>query len=375
MNFNIRNLDIKVRGNDKKHIFKIFMILVLINVLVTIVVLLFANVEILKTILLYIMSIVYVGIVVYIIKKENKVIGKSKESFENKYDPILTKFIIKNEFILDNELLNAEIYYLIKKGYVEIDKENNVLRLKDRNQFKQIDALERIDSEKIKEYSTNEVPSYESMLIGKILFAFHDEIELNEFKRNQKGNYYLERGEMCKLAMEKMLLYEIEKKNMLGKKSSNINFVSIAGILNIITSIMLFMVIGRFNIILLLAIIINIALIAVIIKNENILAYKYSEDVIKYIDNLLEYVNILKKGKTTKFNNPTYEEENINISGLANEQDRLVYDLHNAESIENNLNNKIDENNHEDEETTNERDTDEELKFLFGINTSEDLFI
>ena len=375
MNFNIRNLDIKVRGNDKKHIFKIFMILVLINVLVTIVVLLFANVEILKTILLYIMSIVYVGIVVYIIKKENKVIGKSKESFENKYDPILTKFIIKNEFILDNELLNAEIYYLIKKGYVEIDKENNVLRLKDRNQFKQIDALERIDSEKIKEYSTNEVPSYESMFIGKILFAFHDEIELNEFKRNQKGNYYLERGEMCKLAMEKMLLYEIEKKNMLGKKSSNINFVSIAGILNIITSIMLFMVIGRFNIILLLATIINIALIAVIIKNENILAYKYSEDVIKYIDNLLEYVNILKKGKTTKFNNPTYEEENINISGLANEQDRLVYDLHNVESIENNLNNKIDQNNHENEETTNERDADEELKFLFGINTSEDLFI
>ena len=78
MNFNIRNLDIKVRGNDKKHIFKIFMILVLINVLVTIVVLLFANVEILKTILLYIMSIVYVGIVVYIIKKENKVIKATK---------------------------------------------------------------------------------------------------------------------------------------------------------------------------------------------------------------------------------------------------------------------------------------------------------
>lgn len=375
MNFNIRNLDIKVRGNDKKHIFKIFMILVLINVLVTIVVLLFANVEILKTILLYIMSIVYVGIVVYIIKKENKVIGKSKESFENKYDPILTKFIIKNEFILDNELLNAEIYYLIKKGYVEIDKENNVLRLKDRNQFKQIDALERIDSEKIKEYSTNEVPSYESMLIGKILFAFHDEIELNEFKRNQKENYYLERGEMCKLAMEKMLLYEIEKKNMLGQKSSNMNFVSVAGILNIITSIMLFMVIGRFNVILLLATIINIVLNAVIIKNENILAYKYSEDVIKYIDNLLEYVSILKKGKITKANNPTQEEENINISGLTNEQERPVYDLHNDKFVESNLNNEINESNHEDEETTNERDADEELKFLFGINTSEDLFI
>ena len=376
MDFNLRNLDIKIRGNDKKDIFKIFMILILVNVLVTIVVVLFANVEILKTILLYIMSVVYVGTAVYIIKKENEeVIGKPKESFENKYDPILTRFIIKNEFVLDNELLNAEIYYLIKKGYVEIDKENNILRLKDRTQFKQIDALERIDSDKIKEYSSNEIPSYESMFIGKILFAFHDEIELNEFRRNQKGNYYLERGEMCKLAMEKMLLYEIEKKNMLGQASSNMNFVSIAGILNIITSIMLFMVIGRFNIILLLATVINIALNAVIIKNENILSYKYSEDVIKYIDNLLEYVDLLKKGKAIKNTNPVYSEPNINISGFGNQPERFENDLHNSGFIDNNLNIEANENNYEDEETTNQRDTDQELKFLFGINTSEDLFI
>lgn len=376
MDFNLRNLDIKIRGNDKKDIFKIFMILILVNVLVTIVVVLFANVEILKTILLYIMSVVYVGTAVYIVKKENEeVIGKPKESFENKYDPILTRFIIKNEFVLDNELLNAEIYYLIKKGYVEIDKENNILRLKDRTQFKQIDALERIDSDKIKEYSSNEIPSYESMFIGKILFAFHDEIELNEFRRNQRGNYYLERGEMCKLAMEKMLLYEIEKKNMLGQASSNMNFVSIAGILNIITSIMLFMVIGRFNIILLLATVINIALNAVIIKNENILSYKYSEDVIKYIDNLLEYVDLLKKGKAIKNTNPVYSEPNINISGFGNQPERFENDLHNSETLESNLNIEANENNYEDEETNNQRDTDQELKFLFGINTSEDLFI
>ena len=325
MDFNLRNLDIKIRGNDKKDIFKIFMILILVNVLVTIVVVLFANVEILKTILLYIMSVVYVGTAVYIVKKENEeVIGKPKESFENKYDPILTRFIIKNEFVLDNELLNAEIYYLIKKGYVEIDKENNVLRLKDRTQFKQIDALERIDSDKIKEYSSNEIPSYESMFIGKILFAFHDEIELNEFRRNQKGNYYLERGEMCKLAMEKMLLYEIEKKNMLGQASSNMNFVSIAGILNIITSIMLFMVIGRFNIILLLATVINIALNAVIIKNENILAYKYSEEVIKYIDNLLEYVDLLK-GKSLKSIEEEKNEDDMQLALLFGIQKDLEF--------------------------------------------------
>ena len=178
MNFNMKNLDIKIRGNDKKEIFKIFMILILINVLMTVIVVLFANIEILKTIILYIMSVVYVGTVIYIIKKENEEIASNpKETFENKYDPILTKFLIKNEFILDNELLNAEIYYLTKKGYLEIDKEKNTLRLKNRSQFKQIDALERIDSNKIKEYSTDEIPSYESMFIGKILFAFHDEID------------------------------------------------------------------------------------------------------------------------------------------------------------------------------------------------------
>ena len=337
MDFNIKNLDIKIRGKDKKQIFKIFMILVLINILITIVVVLFANVEILKTILLYIISLIYVGTVIYIIQKENKeVIGKQKEGFKNKYDPILTRFLIKNEFVLDNELLNAEIYYLIEKGYAEIDKENNILRLKDRTQFKQIDALERINSDKIKEYSTDDIPSYESMFIGKILFAFHDEIELEELKRNQRKNYYLQRGEMCKLAMEKMILYEIEKRNMMAQ-SSNFNWISIAGILNIITSIMLFMVIGRFNIVLLLATIINIALNVVIIKNENVFAYKYSEDVIKYIDNILEYVEGLKTEKTLK--------------GLNHE------------------------NNDENEEIINERDTDEELKFLFGINNSEDLFI
>lgn len=337
MDFNIKNLDIKIRGKDKKQIFKIFMILVLINVLITIVVVLFANVEILKTILLYLMSVVYVGTVIYIIQKENKeIIGKPKEGFKNKYDPILTRFLIKNEFVLDNELLNAEIYYLIEKGYAEIDKENNILRLKDRTQFKQIDALERINSDKIKEYSTDDIPSYESMFIGKILFAFHDEIELEELKRNQRENYYLQRGEMCKLAMEKMILYEIEKRNMMAQ-SSNFNWISIAEILDIITSIMLFMVIGRFNIVLLLATIINIALNVVIIKNENVFAYKYSEDVIKYIDNILEYVEGLKTEETLK--------------GLNHE------------------------NNNENEETINKRDTDEELKFLFGINNSEDLYI
>ena len=338
MNFHIKNLDIKIRGNDRKIISKIFMTLVLINVCITILVSVFANIEVLRTIFLYMISVVYIGTVVYIIKKENQIREvKPKENFENKYDPILTRFLIKNEFILDNELLNAEVYYLMEKGDVELNKENHTLRLKNRSKFKQIDALEKIDSNKIKEYSSDEIPSYENMFIGKILFAFHDEIELNEFKKNQGEKYYLQRGEMCKLVMEKMILYEIQKKNMMGQTN---NVIPIAGILNIITSIMLFIIIGNLNIVLALATVINIILSVFIIKGENILAYKYSEDVIKYIDSLLEYVDILKKEKIQGKELGNNEQDNENIK----DQD---------------IN----------------RNSDEELKFLFGINHSEDLFI
>lgn len=338
MNFHIKNLDIKIRGNDRKIISKIFMTLVLINVCITILVSVFANIEVLRTIFLYMISVVYIGTVVYIIKKENQIREvKPKENFENKYDPILTRFLIKNEFILDNELLNAEVYYLMEKGDVELNKENHTLRLKNRSKFKQIDALEKIDSNKIKEYSSDEIPSYENMFIGKILFAFHDEIELNEFKKNQGEKYYLQRGEMCKLVMEKMILYEIQKKNMMGQTT---NVIPIAGILNIITSIMLFIIIGNLNIVLALATVINIILSVFIIKGENILAYKYSEDVIKYIDSLLEYVDILKKEKIQGKELGNNEQDNENIK----DQD---------------IN----------------RNSDEELKFLFGINHSEDLFI
>ena len=334
MNFHIKN----IRGNDRKIISKIFMTLVLINVCITILVSVFANIEVLRTIFLYMISVVYIGTVVYIIKKENQTREvKPKENFENKYDPILTRFLIKNEFVLDNELLNAEVYYLMEKGDVELNKENHTLRLKNRSKFKQIDALEKIDSNKIKEYSSDEIPSYENMFIGKILFAFHDEIELNEFKKNQGEKYYLQRGEMCKLVMEKMILYEIQKNNMMGQTN---NAISIAGILNIITSIMLFIIIGNLNIVLALATVINIILSVFIIKGENILAYKYSEDVIKYIDSLLEYVDILKKEKMQgkELGNNAQDNENIK------DQD-------------------------------SNRNADEELKFLFGINHSEDLFI
>ncbi len=334
------DFNIKLKGNDKKEILKIFMIVIAVNIIATIIVAIFATAEILKTILLYLISIGYVGYSIYIWKKEKDItVINKKENFENKYDPILTRFFLKNEFELDGTLLNAEIYYLIEKGYVYIDREKNTLKLKDRSQFKQMDALERIDNNKIKEYSTDEIPSYESMFIGKILFAFHDEIDLNELERNIQQNYYYQRGEMCKLAMEKMILYEIEKHNMMGQ-ASNLNFISAACILNIITSIILFAVMARFNIVLLLATIVNIALNVMIVKNENILAYKYSDEIVEYINDLEEYVETLKR-----MSNHTID------VGMANAE------------------------NGDLEETINKQNQkDTELMLLFGIKNRKDIF-
>ena len=78
MNLDLKKLDIKVRGKDKKEIFKIWMILTVVNILISILVVIFANIKLLETIIVYIMSIVYIGITVYIIKKENEVFIKKK---------------------------------------------------------------------------------------------------------------------------------------------------------------------------------------------------------------------------------------------------------------------------------------------------------
>ena len=349
------NLNIKVRGENKKEISKILIGLIILNIIVSIITIIFVNNEILKTIILYLISIIYIGITIYIIKKVNeKPILTKKEKFENKSDPILTRFFIKNEFELDDTLLNAEIYYFIKKGYVTVDKNNNILKLNNREQFKPIPPLEQINNNKIAECSTEEIPSYESMFINKILFAFHDEIQINEFNKNIKENYYHQRGELCKLAMEKMILFEIEKNNML-KQTNNINFISIISILNIVTAIIVLLVMARFNILLLLAVFINIALNVIIIKNENILSYKYSEEIIKYIDDLLEYVKILK------IRNKDSKEKNLNKSNLEIIIEKLEMNIK-EEGIKEENNEK--ENDEEESEKNND---DKQLELLFNI--------
>ena len=322
MNFRMKNIDIKIMKNNRKNILKIFLLLIIINIFVTIIGTIFANIEILKSILLYIISVIYIGICIYILKKQKNI--KITENFENKYDPILTSFLIKNEFVLDNALLNAYIYYLIEQEHIEVDKEKQILRLKDRAKFTQIGALEKINDTNIKDFSSDEIPSYENMFIGKILFAFHDEIDLNEFRRNKIQNYYLQRGEMCKILIEKMILYEIQKRNMMGRANKDITIV---GILNIITSIVLFIIIGRLNFVFIIANIINILLSALIIKGEKIWDYHYSEDVEAYIYNLLEYVNTLNKTEKKVENNDK------NIEKDKDKELKLLFEIENGEDL------------------------------------------
>lgn len=336
------NFNIKIREENKKETLKISIIIILLAIIASIITLAFTNQDLVKTIILYLMSIIYIIFGIYVIKKETEKSTFAKQkNLEHIYDPILTRFLIKNEFELDESLLKSEIYYLIKKGYVYFDKEKNALCLRDRNQFKQIDALEKINNEKIKEYSTDEIPSYESMFVGKILFAFHNEIEINELKKNIKDNYYAQRGEICKLAMEKMILYELEKNNMI-KETKSIPVVSIACIASIIIAIILFALIGRGNIIFILATIFYIGLNVIIVKNQNLLSYKYTEEIIKYTDDLLQYVETLKRKNL----------ENIDIKNI------------NVENIK--IQNEDSEEN-EEVEKNNDEQSDIQLALLFGL--------
>ena len=154
--------------------------------------------------------------------------------------------------------------------------------------------------------------------------------------------------------MEKMILFEIEKNNML-KQTNNINFISIISILNIVTAIIVLLVMARLNILLLLAVFINIALNVIIIKNENILSYKYSEEIIKYIDDLLEYVKILKiKNKASK-------ENNLNKSNIEIITEKLEMNIEEGIKEEK-------ENNEEGMKKESENNNDDkQLELLFNI--------
>lgn len=286
-------MNLRLTNENKKYISKIILIMSIVNLIIIILSIGFIKTEIIENIILYIISIAFIIEIVLILKNiRNNSDMNFKENDEYKYDPILNNFLVKNEFILDQDLINDEILYLKEKGFIEyIEKEGKkVIKLSEKQKFIQIDALERINDEKIKEYSTEEIPSYESLFIKKILFPFKDEILEQELDENIKNNYYYKRGELCKLIMERMILYELEKKNMLSKSSTKNKF-AIFLIINIITNILLFIVLAKFNILLILAVVINLIIKGIMLKNERLLSYNYTEEVNIYIDKLIRKNN------------------------------------------------------------------------------------
>ena len=278
----------KVKKENKKEIGKLVLIIILISIIFSIINIIMPINKIVENIILYVMAIFYIVMTLIILKKINEEEIVKKEDFEEKYNPILNQFLLKNEFIPDEKLIKEELSNLIERGYIEkyTKNEQEIYILKNREKFKAIDSLEKITQEKIKEYSTEEIPSYESLFVNKILFAFENEISQEDLNKKIQSNYYYERGQICKLTMERMLLFELEKNNMLKSTKKN-NIFAIVLIINIIADIIFFVTMARFNIILLLSIIINIALDGMMLKNEKLMAYNFTDEVNEYIEELL----------------------------------------------------------------------------------------
>ena len=282
-------INFKVKKENKKEIGKLVLIIILISIIFSIINIIMPINKILENIILYLMAIFYIVMTLLILKKINEEeIIKKEEKFEEKYNPILNQFLLKNEFIPDEKLIKEELSNLIERGYIErtTKNEQEIYILKNREKFKTIDSLEKITQEKIKEYSTEEIPSYESLFVNKILFAFENEISQEDLNKKIQNNYYYERGQICKLTMERMLLFELEKNNMLKSTKKN-NIFAIVLIINIIADIIFFVTMARFNIILLLSIIVNIALDGMMLKNEKLMAYNFTDEVNEYIEELL----------------------------------------------------------------------------------------
>lgn len=280
-------INFKVKKENKKEIGKLALIIILVSIIFSIINIIMPINKIVENIILYVMAIFYIVMTLIILKKINEEEIVKKEDFEEKYNPILNQFLLKNEFIPDEKLIKEELSNLIERGYIEkyTKNEQEIYILKNREKFKAIDSLEKITQEKIKEYSTEEIPSYESLFVNKILFAFENEISQEDLNKKIQSNYYYERGQICKLTMERMLLFELEKNNMLKSTKKN-NIFAIVLIINIIADIIFFVTMARFNIILLLSIIINIALDGMMLKNEKLMAYNFTDEVNEYIEEL-----------------------------------------------------------------------------------------
>ena len=284
-----------ITTQSKNIIKKIILILIIFNVLIAIFMGLIPLDGIAKTIVVLLIAIVQILFLlkIFLVIKNQK--DEKKENFEVKYDPLLTYFL-KNQSIENVEkienLIFSELMDLSRRGYVEIIKNNDdeIYKLKEIDKFTRMNGLENIDKKQIEMYSTVDIPAYENLFVTKILFPFSDEISRRDISKKVKEGYYKERMELCSFVMEKMVVYFLEKNNMIIAENSINMFVVILSI-NIIVTLFEFLMIGSFNILLIISNIMIIVLTAILLKNEKIFSYKFSNDVDIYIKELTQYLN------------------------------------------------------------------------------------
>lgn len=295
----------RLRENEKIKVQRILFVLIVINLLMFILSfftgLLSFN-KIIKQVVVSLIGILNIVGTIFIVFLSQKKEDRSCKELDVEYNPILIEFLRNNEIKEENNVIRAELANLINNQYVSVNsiEEDYLLTLEETEDFKRMGSLEQIGRETIQNYINDKIPCYENLFVTKVLFPFENKITLKKFEKNVKENYYHDRFEMCKYTLEKMLLYQVEKDNMLDTKKDYKFAILI--ILNILCILFNLASCGVFNIILLIAAIFNIGVSVIMLKNEKVLAYSFNEEVKKNVEDIEDYVKGLpQKTEKTKY--------------------------------------------------------------------------
>ena len=279
----------KLNLENKNYCKTILLILISINIILSFFGILLRP-SLLKIILISIISIVDIILLILIILKYQK-FSNNQNDFQNLFDPILTEFFIKNSIEGKNNLILAELNYLINSNKIKIEKNDEnaeeKIKLINREHFQVFDSIEKINEKNIEEYYIEEPNTYESLFVTKILFPFENEFSINKLINNLENNYYIDRINMYSNILEKIIIYKCEKNNYLKKENK---LFPVLIIMNIIIAVFT-AIVSDFNIILIIATIFNIILSAIILKNERIFSYDYTDEINEKINQILNYKN------------------------------------------------------------------------------------
>lgn len=284
----------KLDSIKKKVISKLLMIFVVVHLILFIFSFftgIFSSNTVIRNIIIGLLVIFDLGFSIYIVMIVNKSEDtKSQEKTKKDFNPILAQYILKNSLEYNDNMLILEMKSLIERNLVTVKKDKNKVefQLISRDKFKRVEGLEKMDRETINNYSTDEIPSYENLFVTKILFPFEDVILLDDFKKKLKDGYYKERLELSSFIMEKMLVFEMEKDNMIVSGNA-INKFSILLVVNVIITLF-YLSAFHVNIFLLLANLLNLAVSIILLKNEKIFSYLFT-------DSVQEDINRLEKAK------------------------------------------------------------------------------